>query len=400
MTAQNSTGTASRPAWTRENWDRAPFNRWTFQHAREIVPTAEVWRGSQPASPLPRAPRALDAISYRGEQSDSTLGRFLDSSFTDGFLVMHRGSIVAERYFNGMNERSLHLSQSVGKSLIGILAGILADKGLVDPDALVTRYLPELEATAYQGARVRHVLDMTSGVAFDETYTDPYSDIGRVDVASGWKDKPVGDTRHWPGSVWEVVLGLTKREAEHGERFAYRSIETDVLAFLLERISGLRLPELVSRELWQPLGAEESASYTVDSTGYGLADGGFNATLRDYARFGEMLTNDGFFNNRQIVSSEWVRGCRHGDHAKFTGDYRIATPHGAYARQFWHEDHRTPVLVCRGVFGQLIYSDPAFSFTAVKLSSWPDFRNNTLLRETLAAINALKHALHGGLRHI
>lgn len=385
--------TVSSTIVPRAEWDRAPHNRWTFQHVRQFVPTAEVWRGRLPASILPRAPVPVDEIVYHGEEGASTIGAFLDATYTDGFLVMHRGRVVAERYFGGMHERSLHLSQSVGKSLVGILVGIYAGRGVIDPDAPVTDYLPELEATAYRGATVQHVLDMTSGVAFDETYTDPYSDVGRVDVAAGWKPKPEGDTRHWPGSVFEIILGLKAKDAEHGARFSYRSIETDVLAFALERVSGLRLPEIVSRDLWQPLGAEESASYTVDPTGYGLADGGFNATLRDYARFGEMLTCDGFFNERQVAPLEWVRRCRRGNHDKFTGDYRLATPHGAYSQQFWLEDHRTPVLLCRGVFGQLIYSDPAHEFTAVKLSSWPDFRNVAMLRETLAAINAIKTTL-------
>lgn len=380
----------------RDGWDRAPWNRWSFQHVREMVPTAEVWRGRGDPSSLPRRPQNLDGILYKSEAGEKNIAQFLETTFTDGFIVLHRGRIVCERYLNGMNERTLHLSQSVGKSLIGILAGILAGRGLIDPSAPIVAYLPELKETAYKDARIEHVLNMTSGVTFDETYTDPFSDIAKIDVACGWRPRPENDGRDWPRCVWDVVLTLQKQEAEHGARFAYRSIETDVLAFALERASGLRLPELVSRELWQPLGAEESASYTVDEAGYGLADGGFNACLRDYARFGEMLTRDGFFNSRQIAPAEWVQGCRFGDHAKFTGDYRIATPHGAYARQFWHEDYRTPVLLCRGVFGQLIYSDPAHDFTAVKLSSWPDFRNNALLKETLAALNAIKLALHQG----
>lgn len=380
----------------REGWDRAPWNRWSFQHVRELIPTAEVWRGRGDPSRFARSMQDLDRIAYQGEAGEKTVAQFLDATFTDGFIVLHRGRIVFERYMNGMHERTPHLSQSVGKSLIGILAGILAARGEIDPDAPIVTYLPELKATAYRDARINHVLDMTSGVTFDETYTDPFADIAKIDVASGWRPRPENDGRDWPRTCWDVVLGLKKQEAEHGARFAYRSIETDVLAFALERVSGLRLPDLVSRELWQPLGAEESASYTVDEAGYALADGGFNACLRDYARFGEMLTRDGFFNDRQVAPAAWVQGCRFGDHDKFTGDYRIATPHGAYARQFWHEDHRTPVLLARGVFGQLIYSDPAFDFTAVKLSSWPDFRNNTLLRETLAALNAIKRALAGG----
>lgn len=378
----------------RGGWDRAPWNRWSFQHVRQMVPTAEVWRGRGPASIMPRAMQQMDEIVYTGENGPSTIRRFLDETYTDGFIVLHRGAIVAERYMNGMNERTRHLSQSVAKSLIGILAGILAARGQLDIEAPLVRYLPELNGTAYRDVHIRHVLDMTSGVSFDETYTDPFSDIAKIDVASGWRPRP-DDGRDWPRTCWDVVLGLQRQEAEHGARFAYRSVETDVLAFACERAAGRRLPELVSEYLWQPLGAEESGDYTVDESGYALADGGFNATLRDYARFGEMLTRDGLFNGRQIVPAEWVQGCRFGDHEKFTGDYRAATPHGAYKRQFWHEDHRSPVLLCRGVFGQLIYSDPAHDFTAVKLSSWPDYRNNALLRETLAALNAIKIFLNG-----
>lgn len=379
----------------RDSWAIAPWNRWSFQHVREMVPTAEVWRGRGAPSVFSRSMQDLDRVSYKGESGERNIGQFLDQTFTDGFIVIHRGRIVFERYMNGMHERTPHLSQSVGKSLIGILAGIMAGRGEIDINAPIVTYLPELKATAYRDAKIDHVLNMTSGVAFDEGYTDLFSDIAKVDVASGWRPRPVNDGHDWPRTCWDVVLSLKKQDAEHGARYAYRSIETDVLAFALERISGIRLPELVSRELWQPLGAEESASYTVDEAGYALADGGFNATLRDYARFGEMLTRDGFFNDRQVTPASWVQGSRFGNHDHFTGDYRIATPHGAYARQFWHEDHRTPVLLARGVFGQLIYSDPAFDFTAVKLSSWPDFRNNTLMKETLAALNAIKRTLAG-----
>ncbi len=377
----------------RDGWDRAPWNRWSFQHVREIVPTAEVWRGREEPSAFERRPLPLEKIRYQGESGERSIAEFLDATFTDGFIVLHKGAIVFERYMNGMHERSLHLSQSVGKSLIGILVGIYQARGWIDIDSPITRYLPELAATAYAGASVGQILDMQSGVAFDETYTDPFSDIAKIDVACQWRPRPE-DGRDWPETCWDVVLGLKKKAFEHGAQFSYRSIETDVLAFALERISGRRLPDIVSRDLWQQLGVEESANYTVDAAGYALADGGFNAALRDYARFGEMLTNDGLFNGRQIVPAEWVQGCRVAEHDKFTGDYRIATPHGAYRRQFWLEDHRRPVLMCRGVFGQLIYSDPEFAFTAVKLSSWPDFRNNTLLRETLAALNALKRALN------
>lgn len=377
----------------RAEWDRAPWNRWSFQHVREILPTAEVWRGSGAPCAFAHSPRLLADLRFESARGEITVGDFLGASYTDGFLVLHRGAIVAEFYFNGMGPRTLHLSQSVAKSLTGALAGILVHRGLVDPQAPITHYLPELEATAYKGALVQHALDMTSGVAYAEEYTDPFSDIGQTDVASGWKLKPEGDSRAWPRTMWDQVLGLTRQEAAHGARFSYRSIETDVVAFVLERVSGLRLPELLSREIWQFLGTEESGCYTVDAGGYGLADGGFNATLRDYARFGQMIAQDGFFNGRQIVPAAWIAETRRGNHALFGPDYRITKPNGAYRNQFWIEDHRKPVLECLGVFGQWIYADPEADFVAVKLSSWPDFLNAGFSLEAHAAVHAIKRAL-------
>lgn len=380
----------------REDWDRAPWNRWSFQHLREILPSAEVWRGTGAVATLPYHQQTLTDIRFKSARGEISIADFLDHSYTDGFIVLHHGNVVFERYMNGMDERTRHLSQSVAKSFLGALYGIMVAAKAVDPQKLVTHYLPELKATAYDGALVQHVLDMGSGVAYDEEYTDPYSDVGRTDVASGWKPKPAGDTRDWPTSMWRQVLTLKTKEAEHGARFLYRSIETDVLAFVLERVSGLRLPELLSREIWQKLGMEENGYYTIDPEGYALADGGLNACLRDYARFGQMIAQDGFFNGRQIVPAAWIGETRRGNHALFGPDYRATIPKGAYHNQFWIEDHERPVLECHGVFGQWIYTDPVHDFVLVKLSSWPDFLDDARFLEANAAAHAIKRALcHG-----
>ncbi|WP_374378081.1 serine hydrolase domain-containing protein [Dongia sp.] len=384
------------PRIPRTEWDRAPFNRWSFQHVREILPTAEVWRGAGPASALSRRPFRLDEVRFKAARGEISIRQFLDDNFTDGFIVLKNGAIVFERYMNGMHERSAHLSQSVAKSLTGALIGILVHQRILDKDAEITRYLPELKDTAYAGATLQHVLDMQSGVAFDETYTDPYSDVGRTDVASGWKLKPAGDTRDWPATMWQQVLTLKKGEAAHGSRFSYRSIETDVLGFVAERVTGTRLPELMSREIWQKLGAEESAYYTVDPSGFALGDGGFNATLRDYARFGLMIAQDGAIGGRQIVPAAWIAETRRGDHAKFGPDYRETMPHGAYHNQFWMSDYRRPALSCHGVFGQWIHADPESGIVIVKLSSWPDFLDDARFVEQEDAAAAIVRALAHG----
>src|SRR5438552_8639217 len=147
----------------KSDWDRPPWNRWAFQHVRELLPTVEVWRGNGPPSLLPQLPMDLGGIEFeRSDGVPTTLETFLDDTYTDGFLVLHRGRIVTERYFNGMGERTLHLSQSMAKSVTAAAAGCLVAKGMLDPTSQVTHYLPELGATAYRGATVQQVLDMTS----------------------------------------------------------------------------------------------------------------------------------------------------------------------------------------------------------------------------------------------
>ena len=380
----------------RMDWDRPPYNRHTFINVREFVPTAEVWRGRGPVSVMSERRQNLDELPFtKPDGKQSTIGRFLADSFTDGFIVLHRGAIITERYFGGMTGRSLHLSQSVAKSITGTVAGILIGRGQFDPNAPITEYLPELDATAYRGATIQQVMDMTSGVRFDETYTDPCSDIGKVDVASNWKPVPPEAPADaiWPRDMREVILSLKTKEAEHGARYQYRSIETDVLAFAMQRSSGQRLSDLVSELLWQPMGAEESANFTVDPSGYALAEGGFNATLRDYARFGLVHLGNGHFNGHQIVPAAFVEDTRSGPHGHFNDSGRETLPNGCYRNTFWIVDRAKQVVQGRGVFGQLVHVDPHHDLVVVKLSSYPVFIDIDLTRETNAAIDAITAAL-------
>jgi CubicO group peptidase (beta-lactamase class C family) len=374
----------------RREWDRAPWNRWAFQHIREIVPTVEVWRGHGHRQHFKRTERELEGLEFDTDAGRTTLTQHLDDTYTDGFLVLKSGELVLERYFNGMTERTLHLSQSVAKSIVGTTFGILAGRGVVDPAALVTDHLPELEATGWQGATLQQVLDMTTGVRFDETYENPYSDIGKVDVACGWKPPPAGSDPdfRWPANMWELILGLREKVRPHGESFVYRSIETDVLGFVLERVTGKRLSEIVSEEIWQKIGAEESACFTVDSAGTSVADGGFNATLRDYGRFGQLILDGG----RGIVPAAWIEATRNG---KYEQVYNPSFPEGSYRNQFWIEDERSRTLMARGVFGQLIYISFDHNMVVVKLSSYPDFSNIAFSKATLAAIHAIAAELGG-----
>ncbi len=376
----------------RQEWDRPPWNRWSFQHVREILPTVEVWRGNSPVWTLDQLPADLgtiETLSYDAQTQN--VNDWLDTSYTDGFIVLHEGVIVFERYMNDMHPWTLHLSQSMAKSVTAVVAGILIGKGELDPEEEVEYYLPELSATAWKGAKLQHVMDMTTGVSYSEDYEAPDSDIAITDIASGWKPAPAG--YKGPASIWDQILTLKQTERAHGELFRYRSIETDVLAHCMERITNTRLPHLISQELWQPLGCESNACLTVDSAGYALADGGFNATLRDYARFGLMLLQNGIGNDRQIVPADWIRDIYNGNPDLFESPYTEATPNGAYRNQFWIEDVNARAFMARGVFGQVIYVDPAHQMVAVKLSSWPEFTSVPRLREFLNAMHAIADRL-------
>ena len=377
-----------------QDWDRAPWNRWTFQNVREIVPTTEVWRGTGPVWALQQESHDLGNTEFKtADGHHSTLQHWIDRSFTDGILVMHRGKVVLEQYHNHMDERTLHLSQSMSKSVVAAVAGICIGRGLIDPAEQVTRYLPELAATAWHGATLQQVMDMTTGVRYVEDYEALDSDIAVTDIASGWKRPHPGI--HAPQCIWDQILTLTEYVREHGAAFQYRSIETDVLAHCLERVTQTRLAELVSRELWQPLGCEESANFTVDAAGYALACGGLSATLRDYARFGQMLLQRGKVRETQLVPAEWIDDIQNGDHSLFHEPYTLSAPNGAYRNQFWIEDVDRPGFMARGVFGQLIYVDPGDEMVFVKLSSWPEFISVARLKTALSAIHAVGKVLNG-----
>ena len=371
----------------RQDWDRAPWNRWSFQNVRQILPTTEVWRGKGPVWHLDAKATDLGSLSFSDDEGERTIQQWLDASFTDGLVVLHQGKIVFEQYQNGMTERTLHLSQSMAKSVVGCVAGILIGRGEMHVDQLISRHLPDLEATAWSGATLRQVFDMTTGVRYVEDYTALDSDMAMTDIASGWKLPLPGVTA--PDCMWDQILGLTETVREHGALFQYRSIETDVLAHCLEQVTQTRLAELVSEEIWQPLGCEESANFTVDAAGYAMADGGLNASLRDYARFGQMLLQNGHANGVQIVPEAWIKDIQNADHQIFTEPYTLTAPNGGYRNQFWVQDVDKPAFMARGVFGQLIYVDPDADLVVTKLSSWPEFTSVPRLKTALNAINAI-----------
>src|SRR6516162_8095204 len=284
---------------TAYNWQDPPFNRWAFWHVDEILPTYQVTRGDGPARGLPGSAAALDLFGVpvtRSDGSAGTAGEVLDDTFTDAYAVLQDGELVTEWYGAlGAPERP-HALMSVSKSVVGCVAAVLIDRGQLDPDREITAYVPELAASGYAGALVRHVLDMRSGVRFLEEYANPQSDIRRLDEWIGW-DGPAEPGQGEPRGLYRFLATL-QAEAPHGERFLYRSAESDVLGWVCERAGGRPMAELISELIWAPMGAEHDAILLHDGVGTAVHDGGLCATARDVGRFGQMLLDGGVISDR------------------------------------------------------------------------------------------------------
>jgi CubicO group peptidase (beta-lactamase class C family) len=334
-----------------ESWQVGPWNRWAYQHVGEVVPTIAVRRDAARLWDLPTQEAPLDDLA----------DELCESAWVDGVAVLHDGAVVLERYANGMEPVTLHLSQSVGKSVLGLLVGVLAEGGALDPDAEVSELVPEVAGSGYAGATVQHLLDMTAAIDFVEDYA---VDFWRYDIACGWHP-PHPDVA--AGSILEFLPTIGPAGWGHGERFHYATPNTDLLGIAAERAGGRPLGELIATQLWGPLGPEHDAGLTVDPAGTAAIGGGFCATLRDYGRLGALVAVEG----RGIVPERWIAGLGDGDPAAFAAS---TTPEGisgadGYRNQWWRRDARP---MARGIHGQLISVDRDAGVVVVILSSWPD----------------------------
>ncbi len=374
---------------------RFPQTRWSFAHLRHFVPTSGVWRGGGPVSDLPRAERDdIDAVTFTplGSSAPMTWAQSLDANYTDAIVVLHKGRIVYERYLGVMQPQSHHIAMSVTKSFVGTQGAMLVAEGKLDERAPVTKYIPELAHGAYADATVRDVMDMTVGVKYSENYADPKAEIWSYSRAGGLLPRP--PDYDGPTSFYGFLVTL-KKEGEHGTAFAYKTVNTDVLGWLIRRSTGKSLGQLLSERFWQPLGVEGDAYMLIDSEGTEFAGGGLNPTLRDLARFGEMMRLEGRFNGRQIVPKSVVDDIRRGgDKAKFAkADYPLL-PGWSYRDMWWVTHNEHGAYTARGIHGQVIYIDPKAEMVIARFGSHPLASNSNFDPTSLPAFEALaKHLM-------
>ncbi len=369
---------------------RFPQMRWSVSNFRQLMPTINVSRALSEPSPLQQTLREdIDALSFvpLGAAAPMTWKQSLQANYTDGIVVLHRGKVVYERYLGVLKPDGQHGAMSVTKTFMGTLAALLVAEGTLDPTRKVAEYVPELAASAFGTATVRQLMDMTTGIRFSEDYADPNAEVWAHAAAGNPLPKPAD--YQGPRTYYEF-LQTVKPQGRHGEAFHYRTANTDALGWVLARVTGHNVAQLLSERIWSKLGTEQDAYMSVDSSGTPFAGGGLNSGLRDLARFGEMVRNNGRYNGQQILPAEVVADIRNGasreDFAK--AGYALL-PGWSYRNMWWVSHNAHGAFMARGVHGQAIYIDPTAEMVIARFASHPVAGNAANDPTSLPAYEAL-----------
>ena len=347
----------------------AGANPWKFKYAFEDIPDTFVYDGQ--------------------EQSISAL---MEETGTTGLLVADDDTILFEQYYQGETENDRHIQFSVTKSFISALFGIALDQGLIDSiEDPVTKYLPELKGSGYDGIALRNILTMSSGIRFNEDYGDLTSDVNRMSMAIGTGD-----------SLDEFAASL-KREREPGTYNDYISVNTHVLGMVLKRVTGRTITNLLEDQIWRPVGMEHDAYFLIDGHGMEVAMGGLQASLRDMARMGRLYLHQGNWNGEQIVPAEWVKASVTPSEPHLMAGFdnpNSDTPYG-YGFQWWTPSHPHGDFMASGIYHQFIYVDPTTGVVITKTSAnkgYNDPANRLQKDRIITAFQAISKAI--GARHM
>ncbi len=297
--------------------------------------------------------------TYFFEGEERSFQEDLDHFKTDGLIVLHNGDMLYENYWNGNSASSKHIAFSVSKSFLSALIGIAVGDGLIDSiEDPVTKYIPDFNGTGYEGVRIKDILQMSSGVKFNEDYADPKSDINIFGRAVA------------RGSSFRDFSKTLEREKTPGTYHHYVSIDTQVLGFLLAEVTGVSVQDYLYEKIWNKIGMEQGAYYITDNLGVEMALGGLNATLRDYAKFGQLYLNDGNWMGEQVVPAEWVKASYNtdGPHLK-PGEHDMSSSPWGYGLQWWVPGFPDTDYTASGVYNQYIYIDPLTNVVVAKTSS-------------------------------
>ena len=326
-----------------------------FSHFDQVYPARKVSRGG-PVHQLARA-ATEPVISYvMSDGSRWGVDDFLEHNRTMGLLILKGDRILVERYQYDRTAQQRFHSQSIAKTVVAMLVGIALQEGKIRSiDDLAQDYVPALADSPYGKTSLRHLLTMSSGVKYHETYQP--GDDNQVLTARTYKQQSAGGV--------DILAPFASREREvpAGTRFYYASSETVTLALALRAAVGVPLADYLSEKVWKPMGAEADASWLIDAAGFEVGFVGLNVTLRDYGRLGLLLANEGAVEGKQIVPAAWVRAMTSADapHLRFGAALEVA----GYGYQIWLIDPREPYFALFGIRGQGIFVDPATKVVVV-----------------------------------
>lgn len=348
-----------------------PALRYSVVHMREFMPTVNVPRGNaQPPDKFEYAiDNNIDNITFTptGSNQPITWKESLALNYTDGIIILHCGKIIYEKYFGELTPERVHAVMSVTKSFTGTLASILVSEGKLDTTKTVGHYIPQLSSSGFGDATVREIMDMTTAIKYSEDYNNPDAEI--------WKFSAAGNPmiEHLPGTpqgYYEYLPTIVK-EGEHGNVFGYKTVNAEVLGWIISTITGKSVAELLTQYIWSKLGMEQDAYYQVDALGTPFAGGGLDAGLRDLARFGEMMRRGGEWHGKQIIPHKAIEDITNGGNtAAFAkSEYGKTLKGWSYRNMWWITENSHGAYMARGVHGQAIYIDPAAEMVIVRLAS-------------------------------
>lgn len=367
-----------------------PGLRWSVSNFRQLMPTINISHGVLPARKLPYSKRKdIDTIHFKptGKSQEISWEQSLLENYTDGIIILHKGKIIYERYFGSLQPEGQHAAMSMTKSFVGTLAEILAVEKKLDPEKLVISYVPELSQSGFKSATVRDLMNMTTGIRFSEDYSDQKAEVWQHAKAGNPLPKPPG--YKGPQNYFDFLKTI-QPEGKNGEEFHYKTANTDALGWVLARVTGKNVAELISEKIWKPLRAEQDAYMSVDSIGTPFAGGGLSLGLRDLARFGELMRNKGRLDSQEIIPQQVIENIvKGGDRQKFTKAGFAQLKGWSYRSMWWVTHNSHGAYMARGVHGQALYIDPTAEMVIARFASHPIAANAGNDSITLPAFDAV-----------
>lgn len=357
---------------THSNWMRPDLMQRSFQRVEQIVPTSTIDRGAGPVSELPVVPADLTGFEFADHLGRTrTLDGFVEDEHVDALMLWHDGAVRQEVFRNGQTRRSRHIVFSVTKSFTGLLAELLIDEGALDDRRLVSEYVPELDTHggAYADATLRNVMDMEVGIDFTEIYDDPLSDIRQFSYASGFRGVPDGVESY--RSLYEYLPTLRKK-GTHGVDFHYVTANSEVLGWVIERVTSTPIAQLFGERIYEHIGAERDAFYLTDPLGKAVAGGGMCITAPDLLRLALVVAHDGTANGQHVVPASVVERLKAGGTPRpsLWGNEDGGTD--CSYRSQWYRHHPNDTMYAMGIHGQSIYMSTVHDTVMIVQSSHPE----------------------------